>query len=133
VPVASPVSRPVLLYDGDCGFCTRSARLARRILPDNCAVAPWQETDLAALGTTEARAQREVLWFSRSGSVSGGARAIGRALMAAGFPWALLGVPLVLPPLSWVAGGVYRLVAANRMRLPGGTPACVLPPSSPAD
>jgi predicted DCC family thiol-disulfide oxidoreductase YuxK len=123
----------VLLYDGDCGFCTRSARLARRILPANCAVAPWQGTDLAALGTTEVRAQREVLWVSRSGSVSGGARAIGRALMAAGFPWAVLGVPLLLPPLSWVAGGVYRLVAANRMRLPGGTPACAVPPAHPAD
>jgi predicted DCC family thiol-disulfide oxidoreductase YuxK len=32
----------------------------------------------------------------------------------------------VLPPFSWLAEGVYRVVAANRQRLPGGTPACRL-------
>jgi len=25
---------------------------------------------------------------------------------------------------------VYRLVAANRQRMPGGTPACALPPAA---
>jgi predicted DCC family thiol-disulfide oxidoreductase YuxK len=117
-----------LVYDGDCGFCTRSAEIARRILPEDCAVAAWQLTDLAALGVSPGRAQREVLWVSRSGVVSGGAAAIGRALMTAGFPWALLGVLLVVPPLSWAAQVVYRVVAANRYRLPGGTPACAVPP-----
>ena len=127
MPAALPVRRPVLLYDGDCGFCTRSAQVARRILPGDCTVASWQETDLAALGATAARAQREVIWVPRSGPVSGGARAIGRALLAAGLPWALLGIPLLVPPSSWLAGGVYRVVAANRMRLPGGTAACAVP------
>ena len=130
--IAEPVRRPVLLYDGDCGFCTRSARVARRILRGDCTVASWQETDLVALGTNAARAQQEVLWLSRSGSVSGGARAIAHALLAAGFPWALLGVLLLTPPLSWVARGVYRLVAANRMRLPGGTADCAVPPTEAA-
>jgi len=117
-----------LVYDGDCGFCTRSAELARRILPEDCAVAAWQLTDLAGLGVTADRAQREVLWVSRSGAVSGGAGAIGRALLAVGFPWVLLGLLLVLPPFSWAAQVVYRVVAANRYRLPGGTPACAVPP-----
>ena len=120
--------RPALVYDGDCGFCTRSARFARRILPVDCAVTPWQQADLARLGVPPGRAQREVVWVSRSGVVSGGAEAIGRALLASGFPWLLLGVLLVLPPGSWLARAVYPVVAANRMRLPGGTPACAVPP-----
>jgi hypothetical protein len=33
---------------------------------------------------------------------------------------------MLLPPVSWLAAGVYSLVAANRMRLPGGTPACAV-------
>ncbi|MGY1705756.1 thiol-disulfide oxidoreductase DCC family protein [Geodermatophilus sp. SYSU D00697] len=119
---------PALVYDGDCGFCTRAAQVARRILPRDCAVTPWQLTDLASIGVTSERAQREVLWVSRSGRVSGGARAVADALRAAGGPWTLLGVALRVPPLSWVADGVYRLVAANRMRLPGGTAACAVPP-----
>jgi len=29
--------------------------------------------------------------------------------------------------LRWIAAGVYRLIANNRQRMPGGTTACALP------
>jgi predicted DCC family thiol-disulfide oxidoreductase YuxK len=32
------------------------------------------------------------------------------------------------PPVRWLAAGVYRLIANNRQRMPGGTAACALPP-----
>jgi predicted DCC family thiol-disulfide oxidoreductase YuxK len=118
------VDRPALIYDGDCAFCTRAAQLARRLLPAGCAVAPWQATDLASIGVAAARAQREVLWVAPSGRTVGGARAVAAALRAAGGLWVVPGVLLRLPPLAWIASGVYRLVAANRGRLPGGTAAC---------
>ena len=124
----TPVPRPALVYDGDCGFCTRSAALARRVLPADCAVVPWQGADLAAVGTTAERARREALWVSRTGEVVGGARAVAAALREAGSGWALLGRLLQLPPIGLLADAVYRVVAANRMRLPGGTAACALPP-----
>jgi len=79
---------------------------------------------LAGAGLTAARAQAEVLWIGQDGKVSGGAAAVARALRAAGRPWSLAGVLLDAPPLRWVAPVVYRLVAANRYRLPGGTAAC---------
>jgi predicted DCC family thiol-disulfide oxidoreductase YuxK len=125
---AATVQGPTLVFDGDCGFCTRSADFARRLLPDACRVASWQTTDLDSIGVTSARAQREVLWISDSGAVVGGARAVAAALRAAGGLWALLGLLLLVPPLSWLAQAVYRVVAANRMRLPGGTATCALPP-----
>jgi predicted DCC family thiol-disulfide oxidoreductase YuxK len=117
-----------LVYDGDCGFCTRSAELARRILPAGSAVIAWQHADLPTLGVPAERARREVVWVSRTGRVAGGAAAVGRALIAAGFPWLLLGTLLVVPPFRWAAQVGYRVVAANRYRLPGGTPACAVPP-----
>lgn len=123
----SPVARPALVFDGDCGFCTRSADVARRVLPADCAVVPWQRVDLVAVGTTVARAQQEVLWVPRTGDVVGGARAVAAALRAAGSGWALLGRLLQLPPVDRLADVFYRVVAANRMRLPGGTAACALP------
>ena len=126
------MQRPALVFDGDCGFCTRSADVARRVLPADCAVVPWQRVDLAAVGTTAARAQQEVLWVPRTGDVVGGARAVAAALRAAGRGWALLGRLLQLAPVSRLADVVYRLVAANRMRLPGGTAACALPPRTDA-
>jgi predicted DCC family thiol-disulfide oxidoreductase YuxK len=122
------VPGPALLFDGDCAFCTRSAAVARRLLPDEVQVAAWQFVDLAAAGVTAERASAEVLWIGRDGVVAGGAPAVAQALRAAGPPWAVLGIALSLPPLRWVAPVVYRLVAANRYRLPGGTAACRLPP-----
>jgi predicted DCC family thiol-disulfide oxidoreductase YuxK len=123
---------PTLVFDGDCAFCSRSAEVARRVLPADCAIVPWQWADLGALGVTAERARSEVLWIEPDGRVSGGARAVARGLRAAGLPWSLLGVALSLPPVSWVAPAVYRLVAANRYRLPGGTAACRLPPQDAA-
>jgi predicted DCC family thiol-disulfide oxidoreductase YuxK len=125
--MTAPVQRPALVFDGGCGFCTRSAEVARRVLPADCAVVPWQEVDLAAVGTTAARARQEVLWVPRAGEVVGGARAVAAALRAAGSGWALLGRLLQLPLVDRLADVVYRVVAANRMRLPGGTAACALP------
>ncbi|MDP9867109.1 MULTISPECIES: thiol-disulfide oxidoreductase DCC family protein [Streptosporangium] len=118
--------QPVLLYDGDCGFCTASVRFAERRIGLRARATPWQRADLAALGTTRERADREVLWVER-GRVYGGAQAVARLLIAAGPPWSLPGLLLRMPPLRWAAQGVYRLVSANRHRLPGGTPACALP------
>ena len=123
-----PVPAPTLVFDGDCAFCTSAVGVARRVLPDGVAVVAWQFADLPGLGVTAERAQQELLWVDGDGTVSGGAAAVARLLRAAGLPWSVLGVLISLPPLRWVAPPVYRLIAANRHRLPGGTPACRMPP-----
>ncbi|WP_242894135.1 thiol-disulfide oxidoreductase DCC family protein [Actinomadura litoris] len=119
--------RPVLVYDGDCGFCTSSVRFLERRVPVDATVVAFQFADLDALGTTAERAEHEVLWIDRAGRISGGAEAIGRLLTAAGGPWRALGVLMRVPPVSWAAHVVYRLVANNRQRMPGSTAACALP------
>ncbi|WP_077063753.1 thiol-disulfide oxidoreductase DCC family protein [Streptomyces sp. MP131-18] len=128
---------PVLVYDGDCGFCTSSMQFARRRIRPRCEATPWQFADLAALGVTRERAEHEVLWVTPTGAVYGGAHAVAKLLMSAGGAWAVLGALLRLPPQRWAAHGVYRLVAANRRRMPGGTPACAVParrhPGGPRD
>lgn len=121
-------ARPVLVYDGDCGFCVRCVRLTRRwIRPDADAVA-WQRADLAALGVTAERAAHEVLWVTPSGTVHGGARAVADLLMRAGGGWAPLGAVLTLPGVRRAAHLAYRAVADHRGRLPGGTAACAAGP-----
>lgn len=118
---------PTLVYDGDCGFCTRSVRLVER-LPVSARLVPWQEADLAALRTTEERARHEVLWVAGSGRVFGGAAAVAELLKQCRFPWWPLGVLLSAPVLRRLAEIGYRVIARNRHRLPGATPACQLPP-----
>jgi predicted DCC family thiol-disulfide oxidoreductase YuxK len=123
----SQSQRPILVYDGDCAFCARSVRLAEQLGTSAHSV-PWQFTDLGAVGVTAARAQHEVLWVTPRGHVHGGARAVASLLVDLGGGWRLLGLASRLPPLNWVARALYRLVATNRHRLPGGTDACGLPP-----
>jgi predicted DCC family thiol-disulfide oxidoreductase YuxK len=117
---------PTLVYDGDCGFCTRSVRLVER-LPVRVRVVPWQDADLSALRTTEDRARHEVLWVPMRGRVRGGAAAVAQLLKHCRAPWPVLGWLMDLPLLRGLAELVYRWVADHRSRLPGTTPACQLP------
>ena len=123
--------RPVLVYDGDCGICTRFARLSTRLRrrDGGYTVAPWQTLDLAALGLTEQQCDAAVQWVAADGSVSSSQDAIARSLLAARAPVRPLGALMLAPGVNTLAGVVYRWVAANRSRLPGGTPACSLPPA----
>ncbi|MFF3485692.1 thiol-disulfide oxidoreductase DCC family protein [Streptomyces sp. NPDC002701] len=114
----------MLVYDGDCGFCTTAVRVIERRVRPRCETVPWQRADLAAFGVPEERARHEVLWVSPNGTVHGGTRAVAKLLLSAGAGWRLVGAVLTLPPARWVALGVYRLVADNRSRLPGRTEAC---------
>lgn len=131
---------PVLVFDGDCAFCTTCAGWAERYLRQTLAsggwdAVPFQFADLAELDAlaggrgevSRERAGREVLWVTPAGRVYGGAQAVARLLMRSGGVWAYLGGLLALAPVRPVAGVAYRWVAVNRHRMPGGTPACSLP------
>ncbi|MFF3201910.1 thiol-disulfide oxidoreductase DCC family protein [Streptomyces sp. NPDC002962] len=124
---------PLLVYDGDCGFCARSVRFIEHRVKPKCTITAWQFAELHALGVTELRAQREMLWITRSGTVYGGSRALAKALLSAGGGWRILGGLLLTVPLRWLSQGVYRLIAVNRHRLPGSTAACAVgvPPGRP--
>jgi predicted DCC family thiol-disulfide oxidoreductase YuxK len=126
-------NEPWLIFDGDCAFCTSSAYwLARRLnrpLGPNVRLVPWQFTDLAALGTTAERAQREALWVNTDGTIRGGAAAFAAWLKFRNGPYAVAGYAMDLPVVGRLAAAVYRVIAKNRHRMPGGSPACALPPA----
>ena len=113
-------TRPVLLFDGDCAFCTTCARALEKIGPQAEIVA-WQLADLAELGVTEAQASDAVQWVSADGTVRSGHEAIAAVLTTAGPIWKIAGRTILLPGISSIAAKAYRLVADNRGRLPGST------------
>jgi predicted DCC family thiol-disulfide oxidoreductase YuxK len=114
----------VLLFDGDCAFCTTCAQFVeRRVRPDADIVA-WQFADLDELGVSAEQATDAVQWIGADGAVRSGHEAIATMLACSGPISRLAGRFLVLPGISWIAAKVYAQVAANRHRLPGGTPAC---------
>ena len=118
--------RPVLVFDGDCGFCTTAARfLHRRVVRNSStSVVPWQLLDLEALGLTVDQCRAAVQWVGDDGQVASGHVAVAAALRAGHPVWRPVGALLVAPGFSWLAARLYAWVAAHRDALPGGTPAC---------
>ena len=113
-----------LIYDGDCGFCTATARWAERRLSNEYQVVPSQQTELAAFGLTDEDVTRSAWWIDADGARSDEHRCIAKALRAMRAPWPALGRLLTLGPINPLAGWTYRLVAENRYRLPRfGSPA----------
>jgi predicted DCC family thiol-disulfide oxidoreductase YuxK len=106
----------VCIFDGDCGICQSSVRLAGR-LGARVHFIPFQKFDFtnAPIGLTLERAESEVVFVSAAGNVWGGAAAVAQILRISRI--APLGVildsQLVLP----AAQIVYSWVARNRGRL----------------
>lgn len=135
-PMRAVRGAPVFLFDGDCAFCSSCARFIERRIPTSATVAAWQLTDLAALGVDQSEAEAAVVWVPAASEGPGGSGghvagpvAIARLLRDAGSFWRPLGWLLEHPPVRWAGWPLYRLIARNRHRLPGGTAACALPRS----
>jgi predicted DCC family thiol-disulfide oxidoreductase YuxK len=109
---------PVLLYDGDCGFCGASVEWMRRHISHLPAIEPYQSAALAELDTTTAQCRRAVQWIGPTGVTRGGADAIAQVLIDAGGGWKLVGRTVSLPGIATLSAAFYRLVARNRHRLP---------------
>jgi predicted DCC family thiol-disulfide oxidoreductase YuxK len=117
---------PTLVFDGDCAFCTKCVGLIPKKAAAQLTVVPWQFADLAALGLTPEQCIT-ALQFVDDGHIASGHAAVASVLRRSSWPLRLAGAAMMIPPVSWLAALTYRVVAANRQRLPGGTAACALP------
>lgn len=140
-PHITPASRPlvqghraipILIFDGDCGFCTMSVNFMRRWIRPRAEILAWQFADLDALGLTEVECTEAVQWVPTSGDHTSGAAAVANVLRAAPVPWPVAGVVMAAPLVRVAADRVYKLIAKNRFRLPGSTPACKVAAQSAA-
>jgi predicted DCC family thiol-disulfide oxidoreductase YuxK len=112
------------VFDGDCRFCSSSARIVRALTGPGVRVVPYQRADLAGLGLTSEQGAEAVWFVHPGGRTVRGHRAIAAALNAAGGIWRPMGAALNAPSVAPVASRLYDWVAQNRHRLPGGTPEC---------
>ena len=116
------------VFDGDCTFCTACAGFIERHIPaPGARVVAWQFADLDRLGLTAAECDEAVQWVGTDGGRAAGPDAVARLLGKSRLGWRALGALLRLAPVRAVAWPVYRWVARNRHRLPGGTAACAVP------
>ena len=126
--LAATESQALLIFDGDCAFCTRCVRFIERRIRRHPRIQPWQRSNLPELGLTQEQCETAVQLVDR-GSITSAHIAVARVLIYGKKGWALLGYAMLLPGIKQVAGVVYRWVAKNRDRMPGGTAECALPQS----
>ncbi len=105
--------RPVLIFDGDCGFCRAWVRRWQDMTGDRVEYAPAQEVADQFPQIPADAFKRSVQWVEPDGSVANGADAVFRALAHGGHAaslWAYRHVPLIAPASELA----YRFVARHR-------------------
>jgi predicted DCC family thiol-disulfide oxidoreductase YuxK len=118
----------VLIYDGDCKFCQLSLEFGIKHLRAFPQYVAFQKIDPKDFGLTASQVRSQI-WLAQktpsTAEVLGGHLAAGAILKLQPSLWLrALGWMASTPPTSWVADLLYRLIAANRHRLPGGSREC---------
>ena len=121
----------ILLFDGTCGICTRTAYWLRAHDPGRrILVRPNQMPGLIdRYGLSREQVDRSAWLIEADGTRHEGAAAVNRMGHIIGGRWAWLVAPYALPPVRWVEERLYRWIADNRHRLArwGVTPECEQP------
>jgi predicted DCC family thiol-disulfide oxidoreductase YuxK len=106
----------ILVYDGECEFCTRLAGwVRRRDRVRRLDVRPNQEPGLIErLGLGRTEVERAAWAVEPGGGRFEGAAAINRALRELGGGCAALSLLYRVPPVRWVEDRYYARVARKR-------------------
>jgi predicted DCC family thiol-disulfide oxidoreductase YuxK len=108
--------RLILVYDGECEFCTRLARwVERRDRRGRVSARPSQEPGLIErLGLSQEEVARASWTLEPGGRRFEGAAAINRVLRELGGFWAVLASLYGVPPVRYVEDRYYARVAKKR-------------------
>jgi predicted DCC family thiol-disulfide oxidoreductase YuxK len=107
-------ARPLLIFDGDCGFCRYWAEYWRKLTGDRVDYRPYQEVGDQFTDITPAEFQRAVQYIPQSGPRASGAEASfltlshahGKALWLALYRW--------VPGFAGISELAYSFIAAHR-------------------
>lgn len=118
--VCASVTKPVVVYDGDCGICEAAAQWVTTHVTSVDVVSHYQH----GLGSIDS------VWFVTEDERLEGAQAVSAILREADSRFIrMLGVTIGLPGVLFIAKRTYSLVARNRRRISQtlGMNACGLP------
>src|SRR5215831_5950779 len=114
VPDAAGDGRPVLVYDGDCGFCGYWARYWQKLTGERVAFRPYQEVAAQYPAITPADFQRAVQFIAADGRRASAAEASFLTLSHARGKGVWLWLYRRLPGFAPVAERAYAFTAAHR-------------------
>ena len=109
--------KPVMLYDGDCGFCQRWIKKWQKSTGDIILYAPYQELHKNFPQVTETQCRQAVQLILSNGQVHSGAHAVFIALaIAKKYTW-LLWLYEHMPFFGRIFEVFYQLIAEHRFLL----------------
>ncbi len=114
----------MLVYDGDCAFCTLWVNRLKGWLPVFPAIQTSQSLALEDYALSQDDVDRYAWYITPTHQYAGHLAASALFRIQPRFVLRLCGMLLALPPFSWVASGIYAFTARFRHKLPGGTPTC---------
>ena len=112
--VAQPPEKPLLIFDGDCGFCRYWLARWERIFGDRIDRAPYQEAASKFPEIPLEAFRTAVRLVDTDGTVFGGAEAVFRALAAEQKRRRLLAAYESVPGFAPATELAYRLIASHR-------------------
>ena len=130
------MTKPALVYDGDCPFCRREAARLVRWSGADIELESFRTAGIIERhpGLNAPACEEAIQLVLPDGQIFGGAHAIARLLrqrpLLAPISWLYF-----LPGVRQLADGAYRIVARNRFRLRGApcpTDACHRHPTASA-
>ncbi len=108
--------RPVLLFDGECGFCRLWVERWRALTGEAVEFAPYQTAGARFPKLAVAELERAVHFIAPGGEVARGAEAVFRVAAAApGWGW-LARLYAAVPPFAAASEAAYDFVARRRPR-----------------
>jgi predicted DCC family thiol-disulfide oxidoreductase YuxK len=109
--------KPVMLYDGDCGFCQRWIKRWQKITGDTVLYFPYQKRLKDFPQITAEQCRKAVQLILQDGQVYSGAHAVFVAMaLAKKYTW-LLWLYEHIPFLDRIFEIIYQLIAEHRFLL----------------
>src|SRR6202050_5046590 len=107
-------TKPLLIYDGDCGFCIYCVRYWQKLTGDRVTYAPYQQVGAEYPEIPVAAFQRAVQYVAPDGKIASGAEAALLTLSHASGKGFWLTLYRRLPAFAAIAERMYAFVAAHR-------------------
>lgn len=117
-------TRPLFLFDGDCGVCQKGTDTIKSKAKPRVDFAPYQRVDLDAHGVTEAEVGEGPVLVRTDGSHVVGPLAMAEVFTTSAGGFRVMGQIMLAPGMRNILSAVGPVMYRNRGKLPGANDAC---------
>lgn len=121
------LTRPVFLYDADCGVCDQGVARIRDVVRPDVDLVPYRDADLDSLGVTERECEQAPILVRPNGTHVAGPAAMAGVLRTGGRRHRAAAAVMSAPGVRHALQAVFPHAYRQRHRLPGGGQNCQVP------